>query len=114
MSIRQLVEHLRQVLFPPPPPPPQPVLEDEGWLQACWEQLTPRQQEVAALICLGYTNPQIAGMLFISSNTVHTHSRSIQRVFQVAGKTGLRVLLANWDFSEFASLAEARKPPYRR
>jgi len=64
-----------------------------------WQALPPRQQQVTALICLGYTNRQIAARLGIAINTVHTHSRHSQAAFSVNSKAGLRQLLAGWDFS---------------
>lgn len=72
---------------------------EQGDLWRKWESLSPRQQQVTALICLGYTNRQIAGRLGISISTVHTHSGNIQGTFGVNSKADLRVLLVNWDFS---------------
>lgn len=63
-----------------------------------WETLTPREQEVAALACLGYTNQEIAGQLVISINTVRSHIRSILDKYQAANKAELRLALAAWDF----------------
>jgi DNA-binding NarL/FixJ family response regulator len=72
---------------------------EQGDLWRKWESLSPRQQQVTALICLGHTNRQIAGKLGISISTVHTHSGNIQGTFGVNSKADLRVLLVNWDFS---------------
>ncbi len=66
-----------------------------------WESLTSRQQQVAALICLGYTNRQISAKLGISIATVHTHSGRIQYVFGVNSKSDLRHMLAAWDFRDW-------------
>ena len=63
-----------------------------------WHTLTPREQETAALTCLGYTNRQIAGRMFISTNTVKTHVRHILNKFEINSKSRLRELLASWDF----------------
>ena len=63
-----------------------------------WHRLTPREQQVAALACLGYTNDEIAGNLVISVNTVRSHMRSILDKYQVSSKAELRLILANWDF----------------
>lgn len=63
-----------------------------------WDSLTSRQQQVAALICLGFTNRQIAGQLGIAISTVHSHSLKIQSVFEVNSKAGLISLFAGWDF----------------
>ena len=64
-----------------------------------WESLSLRQQQVTALICLGYTNRQIAAKLGISIATVHTHSGNIQGTFGVNSKADLRYLLVGWDFN---------------
>jgi two-component system response regulator NreC len=64
-----------------------------------WQRLTPRQQEVAALICLGYTNKQIAARLTISPETVKTHVRNVLYKFNLRRKTDLQQVLSGWDFS---------------
>jgi len=64
-----------------------------------WESLSPREQEVVALACLGYTNRQIAARLHLSPETIKTHMRHAQRKFGVSSKAELRTLLADWDFS---------------
>jgi DNA-binding CsgD family transcriptional regulator len=63
-----------------------------------WDTLTPREQQVAALACLGYTNQEIAQQLVISVNTVRSHMRSILDKYRVANKAELRLALAAWDF----------------
>lgn len=66
-----------------------------------WQSLSPREQQIAALTCLGYTNPQIAARLGLSVETVRTHTRNVQIKFNVNSKADLRVLLSAWDFSRF-------------
>jgi len=66
-----------------------------------WESLSERQQEVAALACLGKTNAEIATRLDISLETVKTHMKVILRKFNVRGRHQLRYILRKWDFSEF-------------
>jgi DNA-binding CsgD family transcriptional regulator len=65
----------------------------------CWQILSPREQQVTALICLNYTNAQIAARLSISPATASTHVRNILLKFDLHSKTELRQLLADWDFS---------------
>lgn len=67
-----------------------------------WRSLSPREQDVAALTCLGYTNPQIAARLHISVETVKTHMRNTLVKFQLHSKAELRMVLSDWDFSEWA------------
>ncbi len=66
-----------------------------------WQSLSPREQQIAALTCLGYTNPQIAARLGLSVETVRTHTRNVQIKFNVNSKADLRVLLSAWDFSRY-------------
>ena len=67
----------------------------------CWEQLTPREQQVAALICLDYTNRQIARHLYISVSTVKTHVHHILSKFGFKRREDLQLALAEWDFSDW-------------
>lgn len=71
--------------------------QDRLW--AIWESLTPREQEVTALICLGYTTKQIAAAWVVSEATVKFHIHNALKKFEVQNKAGLRRSLANWDFS---------------
>lgn len=70
----------------------------EARLQPWWG-LSPRQQEIAALICLDYTNQEIAVRLNISPETVKSHVRTVLQRFEVHSKAELRRRLAGWDFS---------------
>ena len=66
-----------------------------------WQAISPREQQVAALVCLNYTNRQIAGRLGISQETVKTHVRNLLIKFGLRTKVELRQFLADWDFSEW-------------
>jgi DNA-binding CsgD family transcriptional regulator len=66
-----------------------------------WHALTPREQDVTALICLGYTNPEIAELLGISPETVKTHQRHVYHKFRVRRKIELMQILSGWDFSSW-------------
>lgn len=63
-----------------------------------WRELSPRQQDVAALVCLGYTNQQIASRLSISPETVKTHIRNVLRRLGLRTKFDLRQMYEDWDF----------------
>ena len=67
----------------------------------CWGLLSPREQQVAALACLNYSNAQIAARLSISQSTVKTHISNVLRKFGLQRRTDLRLVLAEWDFSAF-------------
>ena len=66
-----------------------------------WQSLSPREQHVAALTCLGYTNGEIAVRLGVSIPTVKTHIRNILSKFQLHAKNELRMALQDWDFREW-------------
>ena len=75
------------------------LTQEDSWQR--WQTLTPREQDVTALICLNYTTRQIAGRLRISPETVKTHVEHILSKFEVSDRSTLRVLLSNWDFSSW-------------
>jgi DNA-binding CsgD family transcriptional regulator len=77
-------------------------LDSELWRR--WQSLSPREQQVAALTCLNYTNPQIAAKLGVAVETVRTHTRNVQIKFNVSSKADLRVLLSDWDFGAFEQI----------
>lgn len=64
-----------------------------------WQVLSPREQEVAALACLGYSNAQIGYRLVLSTDTVKTHMRHAMQKFSVSSRKELGMLLRDWDFS---------------
>ncbi len=66
-----------------------------------WESLSKRQQQVAALVCLRYTNDAIAKKLHISPDTVKTHVSNILRKFNVRSRYQLGYMLRRWDFNNF-------------
>ena len=57
------------------------VSKDKLWNK--WQSLTPREQDVAALACLGYTNREIGKAVLISDSTVKFHVRGIMRKLAV-------------------------------
>ena len=66
-----------------------------------WETLSPREKDVTALVCLGYTNREIGARLHISPETVKDRLESAFRKFKVHKRNDLRVLMSHWDFSEW-------------
>lgn len=68
-----------------------------------WRALTARQQQIAALACLGFTNRQIAAQLGISPQTVKSHMRNLLHRFDLQSKSELRQALEDWDFSEWVA-----------
>jgi DNA-binding CsgD family transcriptional regulator len=64
-----------------------------------WELLSPREQQVAALVCLNLTNQEIANYLGISPETAKCHVRGVLVKFGLPRRSDLRLALADWDFS---------------
>ncbi len=75
--------------------------EQHQEILALWTGLTQREQEVTALLCLRYTNRQIAARLHISPETVKTHVGHILMKFNVKNRVALSQRLADWDFNEW-------------
>ena len=66
-----------------------------------WEILSPREREVTALLCLGYSNREIGEKLYITLGTVKTHVSNTLHKFGVNRRGELQRLLADWDFSHW-------------
>jgi len=64
-----------------------------------WMTLSQREQQVAALVCLNYTNRQIGARLSITTETAKSHVKKILYKFDLHSKEELRMLLSDWDFS---------------
>ena len=84
-----------------------------------WGSLSSREQQTAALSCLGYTNRQMAGRLHLSVDTIKTHVHNTLVKFGLHSKAELRLVLADWDFSEWegpepqaSGPASPRDPPH--
>jgi DNA-binding NarL/FixJ family response regulator len=70
-----------------------------GQLLQNWQALSAREQDVTALACQGYTNPQIAAKLGISVETVKSHMSSTLYKLNLHSRKQLRVIFSGWDFS---------------
>jgi DNA-binding CsgD family transcriptional regulator len=65
-----------------------------------WQTLSPREQEVAALLGLGYSSQEIADILVVSYDTVRSHSKHIYVKFDL-GRVELRHVLQGWNLEEW-------------
>jgi len=65
-----------------------------------WISLSLREKQVAALICSGLTDRQIAARFVISPETVKTHVRHILRKFLLHSRQNLRDLLLEREIFE--------------
>jgi len=66
------------------------VFETKQWeyLRKCWH-LTPREVEIAKLVCKGFDNNEVSKKLNIAYNTVRAHLGNIFRKVGVKGKAGI-------------------------
>lgn len=62
--------------------------------------LTKKEREVAELICLGYTNGDIAKLLFISEHTVKDHTKKIYPKAGVHSRMELAAAVSKWKAAE--------------
>ena len=76
-------------------------LQQETEMVERWDSLSHREQQVVALICLGYRNYQIAETLVIAPETVKTHLRNIFAKFNLHSSKELRLALKEWNFVEW-------------
>jgi ATP/maltotriose-dependent transcriptional regulator MalT len=70
-------------------------------MQNRWNSLTHREQQVVALVCLGYRNYEIAQSLGIAPETVKTHLQHIFDKLHLRGSKELRLALRDWDFRDW-------------
>jgi len=61
--------------------------------EAASDELTPQETQVAHLVSLGLSNPEIAAQLFISSSTVEYHLKKVYRKLGISTRTQLAHLL---------------------
>lgn len=74
---------------------------DQNELENRWKSLSHREQQVIALICLGYRNYEIANILVIAPETVKTHLQRIFNKFQLRSSRELRLALKDWNFRDW-------------
>ena len=58
------------------------------YLRRCWH-LTPREIEIAKLVCKDFDNDRIADKLHIAYNTVRAHLGNVFRKMEVKGKSSV-------------------------
>jgi len=63
-------------------------LAHDAFVKGTIRKVTQRESEIFKLVCLGFTNQQIAEHLFISRETVRWHLRGLYSKIGVASRTG--------------------------
>jgi DNA-binding CsgD family transcriptional regulator len=64
-----------------------------------WQSLTPREKQIVALICQGYSTRQAARLLDTSASNIRSHLSNAMGKFGVHRRGVLSSKLADWDFS---------------
>jgi DNA-binding NarL/FixJ family response regulator len=63
-----------------------------------WDSLAPRERDVTAFTCLGYSNRQIAYKMGIAESTVKSYLQSVLQKLSVRSKSELRLIFAHFNF----------------
>ncbi len=66
-----------------------------------WFSLTIREREVAALICMGYRNYEIASLLGIGYGTIKTHLQNIFYKFGLHSRKDIQAALQSWQAEDW-------------
>jgi len=78
--------------------------KDRIWKK--WESLTRREQEVTALVCLGFSNGEIAAHMVITESGVKFHLGNVFSKLRVKNRDKLRKKFVGWDFSAWLKLPQ--------
>ena len=76
------------------------ALNETHKYEEIWGLLSAREQQVTALICMGFRSYEIAIALGVSYETVRSHSKHIYTKFGL-GRKELRQALGQWDFENW-------------
>lgn len=91
---------------------PRPAVHPDSFLR-----LTPRQQDVLALLAEGLSNKEIADRLSIAETTTKIHVASLMRVLSVRNRTEAALLLKAWigsrDTDDVLALRSPGREPAR-
>jgi DNA-binding NarL/FixJ family response regulator len=78
----------------------QAVSQSNDPLYQRWLYLAPRDQDIIALICLGYSTEQIAYKLNLTPKTVRTYIyKNVFQKLDVHSKTEIHLLFFGWNFN---------------
>ncbi len=82
-------------------PPEFEVFPADPSIRKRWFSLTIREREVAALVCMGYRNYEVAAMLGVGYGTVQTHLQNIFYKFDLRSRKEIRAILKSWPAEEW-------------
>ncbi|OPZ84238.1 MAG: Response regulator protein VraR [bacterium ADurb.Bin429] len=96
LLLRELQRHICQAFancLAREAPPSRPELTMRAGAESLLRQCTDREQEIARLVALGWTNLEIAARLNISVNTVKTHLKHLMAKARCVNRTELSATL---------------------
>jgi DNA-binding NarL/FixJ family response regulator len=103
LAIRQIFE--RSIFlakdWPLPDPAGEAASEGTSWM------LTPREREILQLVAEGYSNAQLARMLWVSGETIKFHLSNIYQKIEVTNRTEA----SRWAHLHGVALTERSSPP---
>jgi DNA-binding CsgD family transcriptional regulator len=76
------------------------ALSETHKYEEIWGLLSAREQQVTALICLGFRSYEVAIALGVSYETVRSHSKHIYAKFGL-GRKEMQQALEKWDFENW-------------
>jgi DNA-binding CsgD family transcriptional regulator len=76
------------------------ALSEKDKYEEIWTSLTAREQQVTALLCMGYRSSEIAARLGVSYETIRSHSKHVYAKFGLNRKA-LSAALERWDFESW-------------
>jgi DNA-binding NarL/FixJ family response regulator len=99
-------------------PPRIAILGEEHWFCIRRQyRMSPRELQVAKLVCRGFNNEEVAGQLKMKQGTVKTHIRNIYRRIQVKNKIEMLlkfvdntvIFSGKWGINPPISIAKGEK-----
>jgi len=77
------------------------IFPEDPAVRKQWFSLTVRERQVAALVCMGYRNYEIASVLSVGYPTIQTHLQNIFRKFDLRSRQEIRAALISWLAEEW-------------
>lgn len=77
------------------------IYPEDPSIRKRWFDLTIREREVVALVCMGYRNYEIASMLGVGYQTILTHLQNIFYKFDLRSRREIRAALLSWPAEEW-------------
>jgi DNA-binding CsgD family transcriptional regulator len=77
------------------------IFPEDPTVRKQWFSLTIRERQVAALLCMGHRNYEIAAILGVGYPTIQTHLQKIFNKFGLRSRREIREALMSWQAEEW-------------